>query len=274
VADKRKYYSLLLIVGGLLHIHIIYYSIFVLKDAMVFVFFIELFVQLFRRQKHKVPWRIIINILALTQLRSTLRFLFGIFVFDRNWKLSKKRLVVLGCILVFFSAICFEYLEHLFMGRVRGGLYYQMNMVGREVPTLEEVRFVVYRNPALLIQIAKVSLMRVLSPFHQEDIIDVGVSLMYYFVVFYLLFIEKNRTPIRTIWPILFFPAMFLVISMLAYVNMRWALYPFGTFLYSLIFLSCRPAAVNLPRPMVSSRHVDIPVLRSLRLRRLDNKHC
>lgn len=249
VTDESKYFKLVLVIGGLLHVHIIYYSIFILKDAIVFVFTTELFVQLLRAKKYKVPWRIVVNILALAQLRGALKFLLCVFVFDRDWKVARNRLISLICLFVCFSAVSFRYVESIFLGRMSGGLYYQMDMAGMKRPTTDETRTILRRNPLLLFQIATESVKRILSPFHQKDVMGVIVLVMYYLSFFYLLYIQNNRMAILTIWPILLFPAMFLGINMLSFINMRWTLYPFGTFLYSLIFLACRPVPASLPRP-------------------------
>lgn len=256
VQYKKRYYRLLLIIGAILHIHVSYYSIFVLKDALIFLFSMELLVQMIRRKSSKRSWPIIVDILILTQLRSSLVYLFGIFIFDNNWRISKIRLIAGLFAFVVFSGIFMTYTENVLISRFRGGLHYKLDMSGERPLTKDETVILLKNDPRLFGRLAISSAKLLFLPFGQPNITDRIIVLVYYAVFIYFICIKKIGSSLRTIWPILIFPFVFLMINFFTYINIRWVIYPVSTFLYSLIFLASRPFPAVLPRYVRSRRRV------------------
>lgn len=254
VQYKKRYYSLLLIIGAILHIHVSYYSIFILKDALIFLFSMELLVQMIRRKSSKRSWPIIVDILILTQLRFSLVYLFGIFLFDSNWRISKARLIAGVFAFVVFSGVFMTYTENVLISRFRGGLHYKLDMSGEQPLTKDETVMLLKNNPRLFGRLAISSAKLLFLPLGQANITDRIIVLVYYAVFIYFICIKKIGSSLRTIWPILIFPFAFLVINFFTYINIRWVIYPVSTFLYSLVFLASRPFPAVLPRYMESRR--------------------
>ena len=249
VADKAKYYKLLLVIGAVLHLHIIYYSIFVLKDGLIFLFSMELFVQLIRRKAGKRTIPIIAVILVLTQLRWTLMYLFGLFLFDSQWRIAKYKVLVLACVVLVFLPVVYKYGEKVILKRFSIGLQYNIDSTRGERITEEDTREIFRGTPRLMITLALINARKIFSPLHQQDITNILILLQFYAIVAYLLFAERNRASLWTLWPILLFPLGFLLISTLTFANIRWVIYPFSTLIYALIFLACRPREDILPYP-------------------------
>lgn len=256
VEYKKKYYRLLLIIGAILHIHVSYYSIFVLKDALIFLFSMELLVQMIRRKSSKRSWPIIVDILILTQLRSSMVYLFGIFIFDSNWRISKTRLIAGVFALLVFPGVFMTYTENVLINRFRGGLHYKLNMSGERLLTKDEAVVLLKNNPRLFGRLAINSAKLLFLPLVQANITDRIIVLVYYALFIYFICIKKIGSSLRTIWPILIFPFAFLMINFFSYINIRWVIYPVSTFLYSLIFLASRPFPAVLPRYVKSRRRV------------------
>jgi len=252
VADKAKYYKLLMVIGAVLHIHIIHYSVFILKDGLIFLFSMELFVQLIRRKAGKRTIPIVAVILVLIQLRWTLMYLFGLFLFDSQWRIAKRKALILACIVLVFLPVVYKHGEKVILQRFSIGLQYNIDNTRGERITEEDTREIFRASPRLMITLALINARKIFSPLHQQDITNMLILLQFYAIVAYLLFAEKNRTPLWTLWPILLFPLGFLIISTLTFANIRWVIYPFSTLIYALIFLACRPQEDVLPCPSMS----------------------
>jgi len=239
VRYKATYFWLLLCFGGILHIHVIYYSVFILKDGLIFLFSMELFVQLVRRKSANNTRSILAVILILSTLRSHLVYLFGLLLFDNRWRVDRFRMFALACVLLVLLPVVYEYSEAVIVQRVSVGLQYGADINPGERVAKSDVRELIRRNPGLFIKLALINIKNVLSPFHQTEVTGMLILLEFYASILYLLLI--NRISIWSLWPILMFPFALLVVIILTSATIRWAMYPFSTLIYAFVFLACHP---------------------------------
>ncbi len=242
VENKNRYFNYLLVIGAILHIHVHYYSIFVLKDALIFLFTMELFVHLVRRKYNKNWLPIIATILILIQLRFSLVYLFGVFIFDKNWAISKKRFIIAIVVLfIFFNAIILH-VGDIFVNRFKIAIYHSsLDLTGGQHIGTDDSRIFLISNPTLVVQLAIENVKTLFLPLGQVDLTDNIIVLVYYGVFIYLIRVTNIIMMIRTMWPILIFPFAFLIINIFSFMNNRWTIYPFATLLFAMIFVSSQP---------------------------------
>jgi len=250
VSCPVRYYRLLLVVGAVLNLHEIFYSLFVLKDTITYYVAVELFLQLVRRRQRRRSWPIMLNILALTQMRSTLVLMVFVFLWDHDWKISRVKAWTGTIITLMFASALWGEVVSEFGRRVSMGEYFRLGLPAedRYVPAHEAAEYLLTYGPTVISQNFAWNARKVLVPFAQNDLINVCIILCNYSLWFYLICVEGLRTRIRTMWPILVFPLIFLCINLPCLFNLRWAIYPFSTFLTSLIFLASKPSPSVLPK--------------------------
>jgi hypothetical protein len=250
VANKKTYLQYLLVLGSLSHLHVIYYSVFVLKDGLIFLVSMEVLVQAIRRKTNHRNLPLLLSIFVLCWLRAEMICLLGIFVFNQDWRLKRRDTVLVICLLGGLFILGQEFVEGQFFKLYRLGLTYVLNEGnGTQLVDLDTTREFLTANPRLYGILAIKGFMAVLSPFHQEGLIDVLILLQFYGSVVCFLILARKRPSLWCMSPILVFPLMVLVISACTFATLRWALYPYSTLIYSLLFLSCRPREDLLPWP-------------------------
>jgi hypothetical protein len=212
VSNKRRYLMYLLFFGGVVFLHVTYYSIFILKEAMMFFLACKLFVQLITRAVHRKVLYIFTLITLLALFRKPLIMFYAIFLFDSDWRIRWGRVALMLPIAI---AVLFL-LKRYLVNYVSLGVYYNLGIGEERVKALPSLG--VYFE--LVIYNIKITL----SPFAQKDIINVFILLSEWAILLFLLTKRSVRFFFFKFWPIWIIPVAHFMFGILTYYNIRYNL--------------------------------------------------
>ena len=233
---KNKYILFLLTIGGVLFLHVNFYSIFVLKDPLFFYVTIEFLIQLLQRRKKYSLIKIGIIWLGLIAVRKQMVLTGVIFLFDDSWRLRKKRLL-LSIPIVFLLLDAYGYRFYRYVSR---GFKYSLGMEGGLREIMELVFTGIPNYWELYIKLVVTNIKRGLSVFYQVDIVNAVIVLLEWVCVGYLLFFHKAYRNLVAFWPILAVATLYFILGVMTIYNIRYNIFPATILIFVLILSSCK----------------------------------
>jgi hypothetical protein len=234
VRNKRIYTIYLISFGGVLFVHIIYYSIFVLKDSIIFYFSIELLIQLIHRRRKNNWIQICLIILILVAFRKQMVLLGTVFMFNKNWQFKWKRLIIA----VPLSIVALDLYGMKFYDYIAGGMIYSLHMDETRTEIKDFARTGVINYPGLYLSLIAENIKRSISIIHQSDTTNRIILLLEWCTVMYLLLVNQGFKKIIPYWPILTSAAIYFTVGIMTLYNIRYNIFPMIFFLYTLILIS------------------------------------
>lgn len=234
VRHKNRYAIYLVSIGGILLLHIIYYSTFVLKDAIFFYFSAEFLVQLIKRRLTNRWFLICLIITILASIRKPMVVGFIIFLFDKDWRFRGKRFLL-------FAPLCFLIIVtygSMYYKYIAVGLRYSMKMEGERAEIREFARTKIMHSPRVYLKLVITNIKRSLSVFYQVDYTNMLILLLEWCTLFYLLVIKRGLIKVIKFWPIFAVAAIYFVSGIMTLYNIRYNIFPV-TFLLYLSILVC-----------------------------------
>jgi len=241
VRDKNKYIIYLLTLSGIFFLHIIYHSIFVLKDALFFYVTVEFLIQLINRSRNN-RWVLIIFLCVILMLiRPPMILGFMVFLFDKNWGIQWKRLLLFALLGVIFIRYGGQNYDRKFYSYVAIGLSENLRVEGSRDEMKEYAQAVLLNYPGTYLDLVLTNIKKATSIFYQTDITYQLILFLEWWTVFYLLIIRKNIVRVIRYWPILTVAFLYFISGSLTLYNIRYNIFPV-TFLICLsIFVSSKP---------------------------------
>lgn len=242
VRNKDRYIIYLLTIGGVFFLHITYYSIFVLKDALFFYVTVEFLIQLINRPRNN-RWIVIsLLIVILAAIRNPMVLVFfTVFLFDKNWRISQRRLllfILLGTVsIVYYEA----YYMHTFYKLVAWGLYRSLRMTGSIRELREYASTGILSYPGVYCNLVFTNIRLAIDVFYQVDVTNQLILFLEWCAIFWLLLIKKNIKRILEYWPILMVSTIYFVGAIMTMYNIRYNILPVTFLLYLSIFVSSGP---------------------------------
>lgn len=243
VRDKNRYITHLLILGGIFFLHVTYYSIFVLKDALFFYVTVEFLIQLIKRSRNN-RWVLMIFLCVILMLiRPPMILGFMVFLFDKNWCIQWKRLLlffILGAIFIRYGGQYYDY-ERKFYGYVAAGLSENLHVEGSKGERKEYAQTYLLNDSKAYLRLVLGNIRNTTSIFYQTDITCQLILFLECCTVFYLLIIRKNIVRIIRYWPVLAVAFLYFIFGSLTLYNIRYNLFPMAFLIYLLIFVNSKP---------------------------------
>lgn len=241
VRNKNTYLIYLTMLGGILFLHIIYYSIFVLKEAFFFYVTVEFLIQLIKRSQNN-RWVLIIFLCVILMLiRPPMIFGFMVFLFDKNWSIQWKRVLFAALLGVIFILYYGHYYEHKFYNLVAGGLSANRYVEGSKSEIKEYARTGLLNYSETYLHLVLTNIRKATSIFYQTDITNQLILFLEWCTVFYLLIVKKNIVRVIRCWPILIVAFLYLIGGSLTLYNIRYNIFPATFLIYLSVFVSSKP---------------------------------
>lgn len=231
--NRFTYYAF--IIGGVLHLHIIYYSIFVLKDSLIFYFSVELFIRLIKRSESKSWIGIIIVLLLIISLRKQMILACVIFLFDRNWRLRKPSVLFM----IPFAILIVERYGGTFYKYVGYGFNYSLRMEGGRRELIAFARTGILNYFDIYLALIAVNIRRAISMCYHVDITNKCIILLEWLSVLYLAVFKVDYKKLFSLWPILLVPFVYFIAGIMTLYNIRYNIFPYSILMFSLILASC-----------------------------------
>lgn len=241
VRDKNRYITHLLILGGIFFLHVTYYSIFVLKDALFFYVTVEFLIQLIKRSRNN-RWVLMIFLCVILILIRPPMFLgFVVFLFDKNWNIQWKRLLFTVLLGVIFILYCGGYCERKWSSFVAAGLPENLHVEGSKGERKEYAQTYLLNDSKAYLRLVLANIRNTTSIFCQTDITCQLILFLEWCTVFYLLIIRKNIVRIIRYWPVLAVAFLYFIFGSLTLYNIRYNLFPVAFLIYLSIFVDSKP---------------------------------
>lgn len=244
VRDKKRYVIYVGVFCGFLLFHVTYFSIFVLKDVLLFYVTVEFLISLVRRPVHGGWVRMIFWACVLVLIRPPMAMVFLVFAFDRNWRLRWMRLllfVVLGGILIGYGGS--RYRQKFYRLAV-SGLYENAGMkrTGIKKSDMTEYgRTILTSQPTTYIGNVWTNIRSVVLIDSQKDLTIQLVLLTDWCIVLYLLVLRKNLRRLMKVWPILSIAGLYFIGGVFTLYNIRYHAFPATVVICMSVFVAARP---------------------------------
>lgn len=250
VRHKRRYVMYIYCFCGVLFLHIVYYSVFALKDAVFFYVAIEFLVQLIQRPVRN-RWALIAILSAVLMLiRPPMIVGFFVFLFDRTWTFHRKRVFVLAALATVLIVTCDRFEPRKFHRFVASGLRENMGAEGKSVHPREMVgyaREVVSSRPVVYAKHILTNMRNATMVYAQTDLTNQLILVLEWCTVFYLLIIRKSLRRLMEWWPILCVAVLYFVGGILTAYNIRYQAFPSAFVICLAAFVASSPYPYMCP---------------------------
>jgi len=256
VAKPNQYVVHLFVFCGILFLHVIYFSVFVLKDVIFFYVTVEFLIQLINRSRSNRNVWIVLLAIMLVLLRPLMVIVFCVFLFDCNWRLRWMRVFVLTLVCGLLVAHRGAHYQHRFYRLV--SYEFQQNVADSAIDLDRSAKIgyaknIIASRPTMYLRHVLRNLVRVAVPGCEPDV-TIRLSLLLQWASFlYLLFVKKGILKIWQWRPILSIAVLYFLGGVLTLYNIRYNIFPVSILLCMSIFVVSQPVA-DLPREEVRVR--------------------
>ena len=246
VRNKNQYVIHLLLFCGLLFLHVIYFSVFMLKDVVFFYVTAEYLIQLIQRPVGN-RWLIIAFLCTLLFLiRRPMVVGLLVFLFDRNWKIRLSRVLLFVLLGVFLMVYSYAFLQQKFYRLVAGGLKDNSGVkwegdIKKKQDAIKDAQRLVSQYPKAYMGHILINLRNVTSIRSQADLTIQLILFLEWCTVFYLLIIKKNLMRLIKWWPILIIALLYFTGGILTMYNIRYHIFPATILICLSVFVASQP---------------------------------
>lgn len=192
----------------------VYFSIFVLREAIIMFAVVELVVRLVRTKVFPFRKGLLPLVVFLAMLRTPFILFASLFVYGRHLELSRLRLVIAVIVVLPFLPLIYNTIQYY----TKVGSYYQLQGGEKSGTTNSEVRI----TTGSYISLIKENVFGGIVPDGGSDLIHLAIFLHFYLPLLYML----TKTPLRRefwrMWP-LWMPFLVAVIGgICTFMNVRY----------------------------------------------------
>lgn len=246
VRNKNQYIVRLFVLCGVVFLHVIYCSVFLLKDAVFFYLATEYLIQLIQRPIRNRWWMIAFLSVVLMLIRPPMVIGFMVFLFDRNWTIRWRRVLLFASLTVLLLLYCDRFHPQRFYRLLASGMRENLGPQKKGIGMTEMTEYaerIVSLRPRAYLNHVLANMRNATLVFDQVDLTNQLILLLEWCTAFYLLVVKKNITRLIEWWPILSVALLYFVGGILTVYNIRYHIFPI-TFLICLsVFVASHPFA-------------------------------
>jgi len=246
VAKPNQYVVHLFVFCGILFLHVIYFSVFVLKDVIFFYVTAEFLIQLINRSRGNRWVLIALLAIMLVLLRPLMVLVFCVFLFDCNWRLRWTRVLVLTLVCGLLVAHRGARYQQRFYRLLSHGFRESAGDMPAGLDRRTKIAYaesVIIRQPGIYGRHILRNMIRATVPGAEPDMTVRLSLLLQWGSLLYLLVVKKGISRLWQWWPILSIGALYFIGGVMTLYNVRYNVFPLSILLCVSVFAVSRPIA-------------------------------
>ncbi len=244
VREKSRYVVYLLLLCGLLFLHVVYFSIFVLKDVLFFYVTVEFTIALIRRPIRNEWYLIALWAAILMLIRPPMVIGFLVFLFDRYWRLRWIRVLLFISLSGLLAGYVGTRYQDSFYRLIARGICEHTGVKRSELAKSAMTQYgqdVMSSGLSTYMGHVSANVRTVTLPIGRLDLTIQLILILEWWTAFYILILRRNLLYLIRWWPILLIALLYFVGGILTMYNIRYHVFPVTVFLCLSVFVAGKP---------------------------------